>query len=80
MPRPYPFGLVGVGSTYQDTVHYLFIDHIECDHVDDLYMIDLPKADQLVLVVNMVDIRQISDDSLHTILEESPDAYSEGST
>jgi hypothetical protein len=45
MPKPYPFGLVGVGSAYQDVVHHLFIDHIECDHVNDLYMIDLPKAD-----------------------------------
>jgi hypothetical protein len=40
MLKPYPFGLVGVGYAYQDVVHHLFIDH-----VDDLYMIDLPKAD-----------------------------------
>jgi hypothetical protein len=44
MSKPYPFGLVGVGSAYQDAVHHLFIDHIERDHVDDLYMIYLPKA------------------------------------
>ena len=80
MPRPYPFGLVGVGSTYQDTVHHLFVNHAERGHIDDLYMIDLPDVGQPTPVVNMVSISQLSDDSLHTILEESPDAYSEGST
>jgi hypothetical protein len=45
MLKPYPFGLLGVGSAYQDAVHHLFIDHVDRDHVDDLYMIDLPKAD-----------------------------------
>ena len=44
MPRPYPFGLVGAGSAYQIAVHHLFIDHAERDHIDDLYMIDLPEA------------------------------------
>jgi len=48
-PRPYPFGLVGAGSAYQDAVHHLFIDHIERDHIDDLYVIDLPKAGQPAL-------------------------------
>ena len=46
MPGPYPFGLVGMGSVYQDTVHHLFIDHAKRDHINDLYRIDLPKADQ----------------------------------
>ena len=57
MPKPYPFGLVGMGSVYQDAVHHLFIDHVECDHIDDLYMIDLPEAGQPAPVVNMVSIR-----------------------
>ena len=56
-PRPYPFGLVGTGSAYQNAVHHLFIDHAESDHIDDLYMIDLPKAGQPAPVVNMVSIR-----------------------
>ena len=30
-------------------------------------------------MVNMVAIRQVPDDSLHNILDESPDAYSQGS-
>ena len=80
MQRPYPFGLVGVGSAYQDAVHHLFIDHAKHNYVNDLYMIDLLKADQPTPVVNMVNIHQILDDSINDILEESPDAYSEDST
>jgi hypothetical protein len=57
MLGPYPFGLVGAGSTYQDAVYHLFIDHVEHDYIDDLYKIDLPKADRPVPVVNMVAIR-----------------------
>jgi hypothetical protein len=68
MPKPYPFSMVGAGSAYQDAIHHLFIDHI-----DNLYMIDLPEASQPAPVVNMVSIRQLPDDSLHSILEESPD-------
>jgi hypothetical protein len=80
MPRPYPFGLVGARSAYQNIVHHLFIDHAERDYIDELYKIDLPKANQPEPVVNMVAIRQISGDSINDILEESPGAYSEGST
>jgi hypothetical protein len=36
MPRPYPFGLEGAISTYQNTVHHLFIDHVKHGHVNDL--------------------------------------------
>jgi hypothetical protein len=64
--------LEGAGSTYQNAVHHLFIDHVEHDCVKDLYMTDLPEANQPAPVVNMVSIRQFLDDSLHNILEESP--------
>ena len=37
---PYPFGLEGARPTYQNTIHHLFVDHVEHDHVTDLYMID----------------------------------------
>ena len=86
MLRPYPFGLVAMGSVYQDTVHHLFIDHIERNHITDLYMIDPTDFGQPTAVVNMVAIHQLSDDSplptesLHNILNESLDDYSEGST
>jgi hypothetical protein len=55
--KPYPFGLEGAGSAYQNAIHHLFADHVEHDRVTDLYMIDLTKSDQPALVVNMVNIR-----------------------
>ena len=39
-PRPCPFGLEGVGSAYQNVIQHLFVNHVERDHVSDLYMID----------------------------------------
>ena len=71
---------------YQNAIHHLFIDHVERDHVTNLYMIDPTDSGQPTPVVNMVAIRQLSDDSdlltdsLHNILDETPDDYSEGST
>ena len=79
-PRPYPFGLEGAGSTYQNAIHHLFVDHVERDHVIDLYMIDPTNSGQPAPMVNMVNIRQLLDDSLHDVLEESLGDYSEGST
>ena len=58
-PRPYPFGLEGVGSAYQNDIHHLFIDHIERDHITDLYMIDSTDSSQPAPMVNMVAIRQL---------------------
>ena len=62
-------------------MHHLFTDHAECSHVDDLYQIDFLEADQPMPMVNMVQIQtDLPDDMLPTILEESPEPYSEGST
>ena len=61
-------------------MHQLSTNHAERSHVNDLYKIDLPEADQPAPTVNMVQLRQLPDDTLHTILEESPEPYSEGST
>ena len=80
MPRPHCFGLVGADPICRDTVHHLFADHAERSHVNDLYQINLPEADQPMPMVNMVQIQQLSDEMLNTILEESPEPYSEGST
>jgi hypothetical protein len=44
-PKPYPFGLEGVGSAYQNAIHHLFADHIEHNRISDLYMIDPTKSD-----------------------------------
>jgi len=81
MPKPYSFGLVGAGLICQDAVHHLFADHAERSRVDNLYQIDSLEADQPAPMVNMVQIRiDLPDDTLQTILEESPEPYSEGST
>ena len=71
---------MGIGSTNQNAIHHLFIDHAEHNYIDNLYKIDLSKANQPAPVVNMVAIHQILDDSLYNILNESPGVYSEGST
>jgi hypothetical protein len=47
------------------------MDPTECDHVSDLYLLDLPKPDHPAPTINVVEIRQIREDSLSTILEES---------
>jgi len=81
VPRPYPFGLVGEDPICQDAMHHLFADHTERSHVNDFYQIDFLEADQPAPMINMVQIRtDLPDDMLHTILEESPKPYSEGST
>jgi hypothetical protein len=85
LPKPYPFGLESMGFAYQDTVHYLFMDHAERNHIFDLYVIDPADFDQPAPMVNMVAICQLTDDSidptesLHNILNESPDESSEAS-
>ena len=85
-PKPYHFGQEGAGSAYQNAVHNLFVDHVERDHVTDLYIINPTNSGQPAPMVNMVAVRQLSDDpslpteSLHNVLNKSPDDYSEGST
>jgi len=84
--RPYPFGLEGARFAYQNAMHHLFADHVERNHVIDLYVIDPTDFGQPAPVVNMVAIRQLSEDSplltesLHHVLDESPNDSSEGST
>ena len=56
MLKPYSFGLVGAGLICQDAMHHLFADHAKCNHVNNLYQIDFPEADQPTPMVNMVQI------------------------
>ena len=73
MPKPYSFRLVSVGPIYQDAVHHLFANHTERSYVDDLYQINFLEADQPAPMINMVQIQtDLADDTLHTILVESP--------
>ena len=84
MPKLYSFRLVGVGPTYQDTMHHLFTDHTERSHVNNLYQTNFPKADRPTPMINMVHMVQIQtdllDETLHMILEESLEPYFEDST
>ena len=41
----YLFELEGAGSAYQNAIHHLFVNHIERDHVTNLYMIDPTDSD-----------------------------------
>ena len=71
---------------YQNAIHHLFVNHVERDYVTDLYIIDSTDSGQPAHVLNMVVVRQLSDEpslpteSLHNVLNESPIDYSEGST
>jgi hypothetical protein len=66
-PNTYPYGLVNATSEYTVHIPHLFVDPTARDHVLDLCLIDLPEPDHLVPAVNMVEIRQIREDSLSTI-------------
>jgi hypothetical protein len=61
------------------------MDHTERNHISDPYAIDLADSNQPAPMVNMVAIRQLTDDSidptesLHSILNKSPDESSKGS-
>jgi hypothetical protein len=62
--------LVNAAFEYAVRIPHLFVDPAKRDHVSDLCLIDLPEPNHPVPTVNMVDIRQIAQDSLSTIPEE----------
>ena len=70
-----PFGLTNTTATYQDALRGKFADQVEDIH---------PLADQIVdqfpSTVNMMHASRCPRASLQTILEESPDSESQGST
>jgi hypothetical protein len=61
---------VNAASEYVARIPHLFVDPAKCDHALDLCLIDLPKPDLPAPTVNVVEIRQIREDSLSKILEE----------
>jgi hypothetical protein len=69
-PNTYPYGLVNATSEYTACIPHLFVDPAEREHILDLCLIDLPEPYHPMPTVNMVDIRQIGQDSLSTIPEE----------
>jgi hypothetical protein len=70
-PNTYPNRLANVASEYAAYIPHLFMDLADRNHVSGLCLIDLPEPDHPVPTVNVVEIRQIRENSLSTILEES---------
>jgi hypothetical protein len=70
-PNTYPYGLVNVESKYATCIPHVFMDLVERNHVSGLCLIDLPEPEHPAPTINVVDIRQIQENSLSTILEES---------
>jgi hypothetical protein len=66
----YPYGLVNAASEYTAHIPHLFTDPAERDHILDLCLTDLPESDHPAPTVNVVEIRQIGEDSLSIILEK----------
>ena len=60
-----------MATVHQDALRGKF-----ADQVGDIYPIADPIADQLSSTVNMLQIGQRPEESLHTILEENPDSES----
>jgi hypothetical protein len=70
-PNTYPYGLANAASEYTACIPYLFVDPTERNHVLALCLIDLPEPDHPAPTANVVEIKQIGEDSLSTISEES---------
>jgi hypothetical protein len=67
----YPYVLVNAAYEYTACIPHVFVDPAERDHVSDLCLIDLPEPNHPAPTVNVVEIRQIREDSLSTIPKES---------
>jgi hypothetical protein len=70
-PNTYQYELANAASEYTTYIPHLFVNPTERDHILDLCLIDLPEPDHPAPTINVVEIRQIGEDSLSTILEES---------
>jgi hypothetical protein len=67
----YPYELENAASECTAHIPHLLVDLAERDHVSNLCLIDLPELDHPAPAINVVEIRQIREDSLSIILEES---------
>jgi hypothetical protein len=70
-PNTYPYRLANVASEYVTRIPHLFMDPAERNHVSGLCLIGLPELDHHAPTVNVVEIKQIGEDSLSIITEES---------
>jgi hypothetical protein len=64
-----PYGLKNAASEYAYQTPHLFVGPMECNHVSDLYFLDIPRPSS-GNAVNMVDIREHNEGSVHTLPEE----------
>jgi hypothetical protein len=53
----YPYGLVNVAFEYTAHIPHLFMDPAKCDHILDLYLIDLLEPNHPAPTVNVLEIR-----------------------
>jgi hypothetical protein len=72
------YGSANAVAVYQDALRDIYADQIS--HVLPLSEPDLPIADQFASAINMVQIRQLDNDSILPILEEDLAVESEGCT
>jgi hypothetical protein len=70
-PNTYPYRLANTTSEYTARIPHLFMDLAECNHDSGLCLIDLPELDHPAPTVNVVEIRQIRENSISTITKES---------
>jgi hypothetical protein len=65
----YLYGLVNATFEYTACIPQLFVDPTDRDHVSSLCLIDLSEPDHPAPTVNVIEIRQIGENSLSTIPE-----------
>jgi hypothetical protein len=70
-PDTYPYGLANAVSEYTACIPPLFMDLAERNHILGQCLIDLPEPDHPAPTINMVEIRQIRENLLSIIPEES---------
>ena len=74
----HPYELANAAASYQEALHDLYAYQI--GNIHSLTELVLPSADQFAPAINMVQIRQLDDNSLLSIFKVDPGAESEGST
>jgi hypothetical protein len=67
--QAFPYGLKNAASEYAYRTPHLFVSPMERDHVTDLYFLDIPRPPP-GNAVNMVDIREHNEDTIHKLPEE----------
>jgi hypothetical protein len=70
-PNTYPYGLANTAFEYAARIPHLLMDLAERNHDSGLCLIDLPELDHPAPTVNVVEIRQIRENSVSTIAKES---------